>query len=97
VNLARYLEDVKRADLWVWAAAGDAQTQVWSADFTTGTALVFGAEGRGLRPGVRRACDDSFAIPLGGRVGSLNVSVAAGIALFEAAKQRRAQVGDVAR
>jgi 23S rRNA (guanosine2251-2'-O)-methyltransferase len=89
VNLARYLEDVKRAELWVWAAAGDAQTPVWSADFTTGTVLVFGAEGRGLRPGVRRACDDSFAIPLAGRVGSLNVSVAAGIALFEAAKQRR--------
>jgi 23S rRNA (guanosine2251-2'-O)-methyltransferase len=97
VNLARYLEDIKRADLWVWAAAGDAQTEVWSADFTMGAALVFGAEGRGLRPGVRRACDDSFAIPLAGRVGSLNVSVAAGIALFEAAKQRRAQVSDVRR
>jgi 23S rRNA (guanosine2251-2'-O)-methyltransferase len=97
VNLARYLEDIKRADLWVWAAAGDAQTEVWSADFTMGAALVFGAEGRGLRPGVRRACDDSFAIPLAGRVGSLNVSVAAGIALFEAAKQRRAQASDVRR
>lgn len=90
VNLARYLEEVKRADLWVWAAAGDAQTPVWSADFTTGTALVFGAEGRGLRPGVRRACDDAFAIPLAGWVDSLNVSVSAGIALFEAARQRRA-------
>jgi 23S rRNA (guanosine2251-2'-O)-methyltransferase len=90
VNLARYLEDVKRADLWVWAGAGDARTPVWSADFTTGTALVFGAEGRGLRPGVRRACDDAFAIPLAGQVESLNVSVSAGIALFEAARQRRA-------
>jgi 23S rRNA (guanosine2251-2'-O)-methyltransferase len=90
VNLARYLEEVKRADLWVWAAAGDAETPVWSADFTTGSVLVFGAEGRGLRPGVRRACDDAFAIPLAGEVGSLNVSVAAGVALFEAAKQRRA-------
>jgi 23S rRNA (guanosine2251-2'-O)-methyltransferase len=90
VNLARYLEEVKRADLWVWAAAADAQISVWSADFTSGTALVFGAEGRGLRPGVRRACDDAFAIPLTGEVGSLNVSVAAGVALFEAARQRRA-------
>ena len=54
VNLARYLTDVKRGDLWVWAAAGDAETPVWSADFTTGAALVFGAEGRGLRPLVRK-------------------------------------------
>jgi 23S rRNA (guanosine2251-2'-O)-methyltransferase len=89
VNLARYLGDVKRGDLWVWAAAGDAPTAVWSADFKTGAALVFGAEGRGLRPLVRKTCDDAFSIPLSGAVGSLNVSVAAGISLFEAARQRR--------
>lgn len=89
VNLARYLTDVKRGDLWVWAAAGDAETPLWSADFTTGAALVFGAEGRGLRPLVRKSCDDAFAIPLSGAVESLNVSVAAGVALFEAARQRR--------
>jgi 23S rRNA (guanosine2251-2'-O)-methyltransferase len=89
VNLARYLTDAKRGDLWVWAAAGDAETPVWSADFTTGAALVFGAEGRGLRPLVRKSCDDAFSIPLSGAVESLNVSVAAGIALFEAARQRR--------
>jgi 23S rRNA (guanosine2251-2'-O)-methyltransferase len=52
-------------------------------------ALVFGAEGKGLRPGVRRVCDDAFALPLAGRIESLNVSVAAGISLFEAARQRR--------
>jgi 23S rRNA (guanosine2251-2'-O)-methyltransferase len=89
VNLARYLNEVKRDDVWVWAAAGDAATPVWSADLTAGAVLVFGSEGRGLRPGVRRACDDAFAIPLAGRVQSLNVSVAAGVALFEAARQRR--------
>jgi 23S rRNA (guanosine2251-2'-O)-methyltransferase len=89
VNLARYLTDVKRDDLWVWAAAGDAEMALWSADLTTGAALVFGAEGRGLRPLVRKACDDAFAIPLAGQVESLNVSVAAGISLFEAARQRR--------
>jgi 23S rRNA (guanosine2251-2'-O)-methyltransferase len=80
---------VKRGDLWVWAAAGDAATPVWSADFGTGVALVFGAEGRGLRPLVRKSCDDAFSIPLTGSVESLNVSVAAGIALFEASRQRR--------
>jgi 23S rRNA (guanosine2251-2'-O)-methyltransferase len=89
VNLARYLADVKRGDLWAWAAVGDAATPVWSADFTTGAVLVFGAEGRGLRPLVRKSCDDAFSIPLAGAVESLNVSVAAGVALFEAVRQRK--------
>jgi 23S rRNA (guanosine2251-2'-O)-methyltransferase len=89
VNLARYLEEIKGPALWVWAADGGAETPVWSADFSTGVALVFGAEGRGLRPGVRRACDDAFAVPLAGSVESLNVSVAAGVALFEATRQRQ--------
>jgi 23S rRNA (guanosine2251-2'-O)-methyltransferase len=89
VNLARYLAEVKGGDLWAWAAAADAATTVWEADFGTGAVLVFGSEGRGVRPGVRRACDDAFSIPLAGRVESLNVSVAAGVALFEAARQRR--------
>jgi 23S rRNA (guanosine2251-2'-O)-methyltransferase len=88
VNLARYLGEVKRADLWAWAAAETAEQAVWQADLSGGTALVFGAEGKGVRPGVRRACDGAFAIPLAGRVESLNVSVAAGIVLFEAARQR---------
>jgi 23S rRNA (guanosine2251-2'-O)-methyltransferase len=89
VNLARYLEEVKRGDLWVWAAAGDAPVPVWEADLSAGAALVFGAEGKGLRPGIRRVCDSAFSIPLAGRVESLNVSVAAGVTLFEAARQRR--------
>jgi 23S rRNA (guanosine2251-2'-O)-methyltransferase len=89
-NLSRYLGEIKGPRLWVWAAAGDAETPLWSADFTTGAALVFGAEGRGLRPLVRKSCDDAFAIPLTGSVESLNVSVAAGVSLFEAARQRRA-------
>jgi 23S rRNA (guanosine2251-2'-O)-methyltransferase len=89
VNLSRYLEEIKGPQLWVWATAEDAQTPVWSADLTTGVALVFGAEGKGLRPGVRRVCDDAFAVPLAGSIESLNVSVAAGISLFEAARQRR--------
>ena len=89
VNLSRYLDEIKGPRLWAWAADGDADTPVWAADLATGVALVFGAEGRGLRPGVRRACDDAFSVPLAGSVESLNVSVAAGVALFEAARQRR--------
>ncbi len=90
VNLSRYIEEVKQNDVWAWAADGNAETSVWAADLATGAVLVFGSEGKGVRPGVRRACDDAFAISLAGRVESLNVSVAAGIALFEAARQRRA-------
>jgi 23S rRNA (guanosine2251-2'-O)-methyltransferase len=89
VNLARYLGEIKGPQLWVWAADGAAETPVWSADLAGGVGLVFGAEGRGLRPGVRRACDAAFAVPLAGHIESLNVSVAAGVALFEAARQRR--------
>jgi 23S rRNA (guanosine2251-2'-O)-methyltransferase len=89
VNLARFLSEVKRDDLWAWAAVEHAETPVWEADFTGGTVIVLGAEGKGVRPGVRRACDGSVAIPLAGHVESLNVSVAAGVVLFEAARQRR--------
>jgi 23S rRNA (guanosine2251-2'-O)-methyltransferase len=89
-NLARYLGEIKGGDLWVWAAVGDSETPMWSADFSGGTAFVFGAEGRGLRPLVRKTCDAAVSIPLGGRVDSLNVSVAAGILLYEARRQRNA-------
>ena len=89
-NLARYLADVKRPDLWVMAAAGDAGTSMWDADLTGGLAFVFGAEGKGLRPLVRRTCDDAVGIPLAGRVESLNVSVAAAVLLYEARRQRAA-------
>jgi 23S rRNA (guanosine2251-2'-O)-methyltransferase len=92
-NLARYLGDVKRDDLWVYAAAGDADSRMWETDLTGGVALVFGAEGRGLRPLVRRTCDAAVSIPLAGKVESLNVSVAAAVLLYEAARQRtRARV-----
>jgi 23S rRNA (guanosine2251-2'-O)-methyltransferase len=89
-NLARYLAEVKGPRLWAWAAVADAPTPLWEADLGGGVAFVLGAEGRGLRPLVRRACDEEVAIPLGGRVGSLNVSVAAALLLFEARRQRSA-------
>jgi 23S rRNA (guanosine2251-2'-O)-methyltransferase len=89
-NLARYLGEVKRADLWVLAADGDAKVSMWQADLTGGIAFVFGAEGKGIRPLVRRTCDDAVAIPLLGKVESLNVSVAAALLLYEARRQRGA-------
>ncbi len=87
-NLARYLAEIKRGDLWVYAATGDGETTMWDADLAGGAALVFGAEGRGLRPLVRKTCDAEVAIPLLGRIESLNVSVAAALLLYEARRQR---------
>jgi 23S rRNA (guanosine2251-2'-O)-methyltransferase len=87
-NLARFLSEVKGPDLWVFGAAGDAAKPMWETDLSGGAALVFGAEGRGLRPLVRRTCDELVSIPLAGRVESLNVSVAAALLLYEARRQR---------
>jgi 23S rRNA (guanosine2251-2'-O)-methyltransferase len=88
-NLARYLEEVKGADLWVYGATGDEGTpSMWETDLSGGVALVLGAEGKGLRPLVRRMCDALVSIPLAGQVESLNVSVAAAVLLYEARRQR---------
>ncbi|MER3411603.1 MAG: 23S rRNA (guanosine(2251)-2'-O)-methyltransferase RlmB [Thermoleophilia bacterium] len=89
-NLARYLKEVKGPSLWAYATAPDAPTCMWEADLSGGIALVLGAEGKGIRPVVRRACDGAVSIPLAGRVESLNVSVAAAVLLYEARRQRRA-------
>ena len=89
-NLARYLGQVKGPHLWAWAAVAEAARPLWDADLDGGVAFVLGSEGKGLRPLVRKACDGEVAIPLGGRVGSLNVSVAAALLLFEARRQRAA-------
>ena len=88
-NLARYLEEVKSDRLWVYGAAGDhGASSMWQADLSGGLALVLGAEGKGLRPLVRRTCDALVSIPLAGMVESLNVSVAAAVLLYEAKRQR---------
>ena len=87
-NLARYLAEVKGPELWAYAADADASLSMWEADLRGGAALVLGAEGRGVRPLVRRTCDALVSIPLAGHVGSLNVSVAAAILLYEALRQR---------
>ena len=87
-NLARYLQEIKGGDLWIAAAAGESGTPMWQADLSGGLAFVFGAEGKGLRPLVRKTCDLQVAIPQLGRVESLNVSVAAAVLLYEARRQR---------
>ncbi len=88
VNVARALDDLKQAGVWTVGLAGDAQKRYDDIDFTLPTAIVVGAEGAGLRRLVRERCDWLVSIPMQGHVQSLNVSVAAGIALFEAVRQR---------
>ena len=89
VNIARAVQELKDAGVWTVGLSGEASTTYDAIDFTAPTALVLGAEGSGLRRLVRERCDHLASIPMDGHVGSLNVSVAAGIALFEAVRQRR--------
>ncbi len=89
VNIARAIEELKAAGVWTVGLAGEAITSYESIDFRVPTAIVLGAEDVGLRRLVREKCDYLAAIPMQGHVGSLNVSVAAGVTLFEAVRQRR--------
>lgn len=89
VNIARAVDDLKRVGVWTVGLAADARKGYDQIDYTLPTAVVVGAEGSGLRRLVRERCDWVVAIPMHGRVGSLNVSVATGVVLFEAARQRR--------
>ena len=89
VNIARALEELSKANVWTVGLAGDASETYETVDFTLPTAIVLGSEGEGLRRLTRERCDRLVRIPMAGAVESLNVSVAAGIVLFEAARQRR--------
>ena len=89
VNIARALEELKEAGVWTVGFAGEGREDYDAVDFTLPTAIVVGGEGDGLRRLTRDRCDRLVRIPMSGSVESLNVSVAAGVALFEAARQRR--------
>ena len=89
VNIARALDELREAGVWTVGLAGEAPVCYDQVDLTLPTAIVLGSEGRGLRRLVRDRCEVLASIPLAGHVESLNVSVAAGIVLFEAVRQRR--------
>jgi len=91
VNLARTLRDLKDRGIWLIGTSDDADQTIFDADFTGPTALVMGSEGEGMRRLTRESCDQLVSIPMAGAVESLNVSVATGVALFEAVRQRRAK------
>ena len=89
-NLARTLRELKERDIWVIGTAGEASEDLYTAQWPAGgVAWVMGAEGDGMRRLTRETCDALVHIPMGGSVASLNVSVAAGVCLFEAVRRRR--------
>ncbi len=87
-NLARTLRRLQEAGIWLVGTDVDADTDLFAADLTGPLALILGAEGRGLRRLTREACDTLISLPMRGTVQSLNVSVATGICLYEALRQR---------
>jgi 23S rRNA (guanosine2251-2'-O)-methyltransferase len=88
-NLARTLGELKERDIRVIGTSDDAEATIYDVDLRSPVALVMGAEGAGMRQLTRRSCDELVRIPMAGAVESLNVSVAAGVCLFEALRQRR--------
>ncbi|UTA47646.1 23S rRNA (guanosine(2251)-2'-O)-methyltransferase RlmB [Simiduia sp. 21SJ11W-1] len=89
-NLARTLNKLRDAGVWFQGAAGEATVGLYQADLTGPLGIVMGAEGDGLRRLTRETCDGLISIPMAGEVSSLNVSVATGVCLFEAVRQRSA-------
>ena len=92
-NLARVLRQLREAGVWIYGASDDAGQDVYATDLNGPLALVLGAEGKGLRRLTREHCDALLAIPMAGQVTSLNVSVATGILLYEARRQRQGLSG----
>lgn len=88
-NLARTMRLLQEYHVWIIGTAGEATHEVWESKMTGPLALVMGAEGEGMRRLTREHCDDLIKLPMAGSVSSLNVSVATGICLFEAVRQRR--------
>lgn len=90
-NLARTMRELKERDIWLIGTSDDAEKSLYEADFTGPTALVMGSEGEGMRRLTRENCDLLVHIPMQGTVESLNVSVASGVCLYEARRQRIAK------
>jgi 23S rRNA (guanosine2251-2'-O)-methyltransferase len=87
-NLARAMRELQEHDIWLTGTADDAGQSLYDADYTGGTAFVMGSEGEGMRRLTREHCDRLVSLPMMGSVESLNVSVASGVCLYEARRQR---------
>ncbi len=93
VNIAATIEALKREEIWVYGASGEAKDLLYQLDLDLDLAIVVGAEGKGIRPLVKKKCDRLFAIPMKGPVSSFNASVSGGMILYEAMRQRFANEG----
>src|SRR5450830_547542 len=91
-NLARTLRELKERDIWLIGTSDEAEKNLYQADFSGPAAIIMGSEGEGMRRLTRDTCDMLVSIPMFGSVESLNVSVASGVTLFEARRQRMAKV-----
>jgi 23S rRNA (guanosine2251-2'-O)-methyltransferase len=87
-NLVRALELLKEHGIWIYGAAGESEHTIYHLDAKVPLALIMGAEGKGMRRLTREHCDQLFSLPMSGSVSSLNVSVAAGVSLYEVVRQR---------
>ena len=87
-NLARAMRELQEHDIWLTGTADDVEQSLYGVDYTGGTAFVMGSEGEGMRRLTREHCDRLVSLPMMGSVESLNVSVASGVCLYEARRQR---------
>jgi 23S rRNA (guanosine2251-2'-O)-methyltransferase len=93
VNIAAAIEALKKEGIWVYGASGEAKDLIHQLDLDMDLAIVVGAEGKGIRPLVKKKCDRLFSIPMKGPVSSFNASVSGGIILYEVMRQRFAREG----
>ena len=92
-NLTRYLNELKQINVWIYGTKPHAKKMIYEADFCRSVALVVGAEGSGMRRLTTETCDEVLSIPMSGDMASINASVATGIGLFEANRQRNKLTG----
>jgi 23S rRNA (guanosine2251-2'-O)-methyltransferase len=88
VNIAMTIDALKKEGVWVYGASGDGRDLIYQVDFNIDLAIVIGAEGKGIRPLVKKKCDRLFSIPMWGPVSSFNASVSGGMILYEVMRQR---------
>ncbi len=91
VNIAATIDLLKKEEIWVYGASGEAKDLIYQLDLTTDLAIVIGAEGKGIRPLVKKKCDRLFSIPMKGPLSSFNASVSGGMILYEVMRQRSAK------
>ncbi len=87
-NISATIDRLKREGVWVYGASGEAKDRIYNLDLTIDLAIVIGAEGKGIRPLVKKRCDRLFSIPMKGPISSFNVSVSGGMILYEVMRQR---------